>query len=127
MTISGRANRPDVPLEGLLGHADAELQEFAVDAFGSPRAIGDRHSTNEVDRVRCDAWFARLRGLRFPLPDEPEALPMPADDRLGLHQQDGVSPVPETACENHEDASFPGAEFRALRPARGDDELLAEG
>jgi hypothetical protein len=71
------------PLTQVLGHvlahsawrdSDAELQqEFVRDPLFTPREILAGHTTDERLQVRRDGGSSRLR---FPMPEEPEPLPM---------------------------------------------------
>jgi hypothetical protein len=45
-------------LDRSLRDADAELQEFAANALGSPKAVLDRHAPDEGDDVRSHARLA---------------------------------------------------------------------
>jgi hypothetical protein len=47
-------------LDSPLGDSDAELQELATDALGTPRLVLHRHSSNEFDGLLRDPWPRRV-------------------------------------------------------------------
>src|SRR5450631_2723135 len=92
--LTGRA-RLHTPLEIFLDRAlrdtDAELEQFATDALRAPKAIFAGHATDELDRVDRNAG-PRFLMSRPPAPEHLKSLPMPAQDRLGLHQKHRFAP-----------------------------------
>ncbi len=76
---------PPVPPDGAAAHHNAELQQLAPDAFGSPEGILLGDPGNELLQLGAETGTTQLRP-RPPRPTEPPTLPMPAQDRLRLHQ-----------------------------------------
>jgi hypothetical protein len=59
----------------------------------SPGRIAPGHLANQLPEIR---WEARpTAGTRAPPPEEPESLPVPADKRLGLHNDERFFPGEE--------------------------------
>jgi hypothetical protein len=63
-------------------------------------------------------------GLRSP--KEPEALPVPTEDRVWFHDEKGISPPRDKTGENHEKPPLIRGEPRLLDGPSRDDELLAQ-
>jgi hypothetical protein len=51
---------------------------------------------------------------------------MPAQQRLGLHQQQGVAPARQDAGQRHKQSALERPEVRTFHAARGDDALLTK-
>jgi hypothetical protein len=78
--------------DGSLGHGEAQLEQLAVNPGSAPQRIGSGHVPNESDGVSSQALASRFTGAALPFPEEAETLPMPVDDRIGLHQPKGSPP-----------------------------------
>jgi hypothetical protein len=59
-------------------------------------------------------------------PEQPEALAMPAQERIGLEGEEGFLPSPDPAGEEDEPEAIGWGEARLPNLAVEDDELLAE-
>jgi len=115
-----------VLLDGPLRHLDAELQELAANPFGAPETVLVGEPSDQLDGFRRDA---RRRGLGRPgsrSPEEPEALPMPAEDRVRFHDEKRLSPTRDETGEAHEKPALVRGEPGFLDRPRRDDELLAQ-
>jgi len=66
-----------IGLDRALGHADAELAQFAADALRTPERIVGRHPSDQGDGLRLEWRSARPRA-RFPPPEGAEPRAMPA-------------------------------------------------
>jgi hypothetical protein len=76
---------------------EAEHKQLAVDARRSPCRVLGGDSTDERSDLRIDRWTSASVSA-LPGPVELEALAMPANHGLGLHEDQGVLPVwPQTA------------------------------
>jgi len=64
-----------------LAHADAQLAELPVDPLGTPAPVLRRQALDRRDHLRRHVRALGRGGLGAP--DEAEALPMPAQQRLG--------------------------------------------
>src|SRR5689334_3075608 len=67
-----------VPLNCSLRDLDAKLQQFTTDTFGTPHGVVDCHLFDQGDCLCSNLRFVRPC-LRFALPEQSEALPMPAE------------------------------------------------
>src|ERR1043166_1985028 len=88
------------------------------DALLAPRRIISGHLMDQGLQLRRDR---RLTRLRFPAPEEPEALAMPAEKRGGLHNGQRPTPVEPTAQLD------PGKASRVSSTAWFNQALLIEG
>src|SRR4051794_27717301 len=120
----GRA--PRMPLDRGLGHANAQLQQLAPDALGTPEAIRRGELLDQRDRLGCHLRLRLRLRLRFPPPEQAEALPMPAQQGLRLDDQQGLAPGPKTTGQQHQERPVGRGAARALDAAPQDDDLLAQ-
>src|SRR5262249_9048520 len=97
-----RARSSEGLLDRPLAQGDTQLGEFAADALGTPEPILAGHAPEERDRVRRDARRPAARS-RAPVPEEPEALAVPAEERLGLDDQQRLAPRPNAAREQDQE------------------------
>ena len=106
-----------------------------MDAFAAPARILLRHRADQFAYLGAEAWAAD-RPARAPAPEQPPCLAMPADDALGLDQDQVPAPVtaeraghnPEELVAGAEPRSFPGrpgeyAELMAKQDMFGDQRL----
>jgi hypothetical protein len=73
---AARSTRPrtgHVPLDRSLCDADAELQEFSANAFGSPQPALGRHAPDERDDIESDARFAGAGRAAYSTPQDTES------------------------------------------------------
>jgi hypothetical protein len=71
--------------DGGLAHGDAKLPQFAMDPRGPPERIGVGHGTDQGTKVGRHAWPTRTVSA-LPGPKQPEASPVPGDNRGRLHE-----------------------------------------
>ena len=70
---------------------DAQLQELAVNPRRAPQRIHDRHRANQRADVSRHRGSSRTVPT-LPGPEQTEALPMPGEHGLGLHDDDRHPP-----------------------------------
>ena len=105
----------------------AKVSEFRLDSWGSPERILPRHATDESPHLGIDLRSTDLAEPRLPPPVQPEALPMPTDDRFRLDDDEDGAPIrPEAGQPSPEDpVALP--EPRPFRALLQDRDLLPEG
>ena len=113
-----------IPGDGAGRDIPAELLALGGDAVFAPERILTPHPANEGAEVRIDRWPAN--GLRSESPEEPEAGSMPADEGLGLDQEDGVQQSARSGGDGGQDPALRRPEERALDLPAQPDQLLAE-
>jgi len=106
----------ETPGDSAFGNRDPEFEELSVNPRGTPERIRGRDAANQRPNRKVEARAARSsRGPAAPEP--PEALTMPTNDRLGPHEDQGLSPLgPQAAKDDPEQAIGrlqPGATGRA--------------
>ena len=69
-----------------LGHFEAELQKFSMDAWRSPAGIGHAHFSDKISDLSGNIWTA-LTMATLPSPVDTEALPMPGNHSFWLHDE----------------------------------------
>ena len=115
-----------VLLNRSLADADAELEQLAADTFGAPESIGRGHGLNEFDDLRAQRPALTLRP-RPASAHEREEIAMPAQERVGIHQQQDVAPPGMQAGQDHQNEPIFAVEARPSRPrACEHKDLLAE-
>jgi hypothetical protein len=101
--LPGWAGSAHVLLHRPLGHTDVQLQAFAADALGTPASIRGGQRPDQGARLGRDLGLARRRcGPGFPPPGPAKQLPMPTEQRLWLHDQQGRAPGPDAAGQEHQ-------------------------
>lgn len=93
-SLRGRASRTDrhIPGDGGLGDGESQLQQLTVDPRRAPPRVGASHVANEAAEVRV-LLGASKRHTRLPAPKETKALAVPADDCLGLDDEEDAAPT----------------------------------
>src|SRR6266403_4177779 len=123
LAVASGPGTADVPLDGSLADADAELQQFATDALGAPARVARRHLSDQ-----CRARGGRpSRRPRVPPPEGAESGPMPAEDRRRLDEQGCLTSSRRDARGESNAESLPRCPPDVARdlPVRHD-ELLAK-
>ena len=94
---------PQVARNGTLGDLESELQQFPVDSSSPPTVFGG-HPVHRLADLPVDGRPTRRTPRSGePLPVQGEAGPVPGNDRLRLHDDDGVGPLrPEAAQKDPE-------------------------
>ena len=94
---------------------DAKLEQLAVDSRRAPQGVVLAHPPNELANVERDRRPSGAARARFPSPVPAKSVPVPADDGLGLENDEGgqasgpqtIEPDPECPVEGRE----PGSHF----------------
>ncbi len=90
-------------------------------------AVLSIHLADQFADLFGSRWPSRLTVPDLPSPEHPEALPMPGDDYLWLHNDQRRSPIRPSPAEPNLQETVRNGQLRALR--RGtlqDAELVAE-
>ncbi len=82
----GGTNQSDVFLNRALGDGETELEAFPVEALGAPPTILLCHWLNQRDGLRVQVWTTTA-AARLDSPEETETLPMPAEEGVGLEDE----------------------------------------
>src|ERR1022692_3826924 len=97
----GPFDRPQDTRNGALGNLDSELEKLAVNARCRPQRIRPSHGLNQIaDRFanRGPSHLpSRLAGQLCPILTE--TLPLPANDRIWVHQNQDSSPALPKSCQ----------------------------
>jgi len=108
------------------GDDAAEERELGLDARRAPQRILTGHAFDQPSDVGFDLRSADLAGSRLPPPDQFEALAMPSNYGVGLHNdQSGTPPRPEFRQRDPEDSITP-AQARGFRLLLQNRELLSK-
>jgi hypothetical protein len=79
-----------------LGHFEAELQKFSMDAWRSPAGIGHAHFSDKISDLSGNIWAA-LAMTTLPSPVKAESLSMPRNHGFWFDdQKDRLPPTPQT-------------------------------
>jgi hypothetical protein len=81
------------PGDRTLGHVDSELKEFAMDSGRSPERIGAGHFSDEGDDLGADRRASHQAPSRELGPVLAEAVPMPTEDGVWGHYDEGLPPL----------------------------------
>ena len=93
--------------------------------LSSPGGVGPRHLANEItDLPRRRSPTALVSAV--PGPIQPEAFPVPSNDGLGLHQDQGLGPIVPCPGQEHPEESITLLQAGALDGALEDDNLLPQ-
>ena len=109
-----------------LRYLDAELEQFAVNSWRSPKWIGSRHLADEFP----DIWGNRRSPLSLstacPGPVQPETLSVPSDDGVGLHHDQATGPVLPEPGQQHPQESVALLQIGTLDTALQNGDLMAQ-
>ena len=103
----------------------AQFQQFTPDAFTAPPPILNGHLFNQGNRGFIQAGSTHWL-VRFMPPEQPEALPMPLEQRLRLDNQQRLFPALYTTGKQHQQPSIKRRERRLFDLPLQDDQLLAQ-
>jgi len=93
------------PGDGALGHIEAELEELAVDSWGTPEWVRGGHACDQGLDLGIDGRATPGRPAGEPGPVLAEAMPLPSQDSGGSHDHEGLSPLsPNSGQANPEEA-----------------------
>ena len=106
-------------------HSDPELdEELMSDSFFAPADVRDRHLDDQLLEL---LWHGRTSfASRFPPAEQTKSFPVPADERIGLHDDEGVSPLEELSQGHHREASGVICAARCLLALDKERELFPE-
>jgi hypothetical protein len=105
---------------------EAEHKQLTVNTRRSPGRVLAGDSTDERSELRIDRWTsASVSALRGPV--ELEALAVPANHGLGLHEDQGVLPVWPQAAEGDPECAFSPGQLGAFGLAVHNGQLLSQG
>ena len=79
---------------GLFGDVVAQQGQFGYDSRCAPGRVLTGHAANQVTDFPFGGRAAGLPGPRLPSPIQLKTPSVPLDDRFGLHDRQGGSPVP---------------------------------
>src|SRR5450432_3110654 len=116
----------EIALDRALGDSNSELEQLAPDALRAPKAIFTGHPTDELDGLDRDTGLRRLLIARAPSPEHLKSLPMPAQDRLGLHEKHRFAPSAAERARDHHSGAVESGEIRALDLSPEDEQLLRQ-
>ncbi len=119
------AHSSHVLLNGALADADAQLEQFAPDALCSPQSIVPRHLLNQGDSLLGDPWLERS-SLRLVSPKELETLTTPAQQRLGLDNEQRLLPSANDPGQKHQEHAVRLGTGSPFHLSTQDDQLLTE-
>jgi len=117
--------RPPACGPGQTRDPGAKFHEFTTDAFRTPDVVLPGHLLDQGD------GFGGYPGPPAPVaglepPEQPETLAMPAQERIGIEDEDGFLPTPDPAGEEDEPRAIGWGEAGLVDLAVEDDELQAE-
>ncbi len=104
-----------------------EFEQLSMNSRGSPQGIGTTHVSDELLNRDIDGGTTRFLHSTFPGPITPEALPMPADDRLWLHNEESLGPVTPESGQHDPEHPISGCEVWSFGRMVQDRELLPKG
>ena len=76
-----------------LRNMNVDFQQFPVNSRGAPQRIGLIHRSNEISNRWINEGTSELFTSTFPGPVKSEPLPMPSQNGLGLHDDEGLGPM----------------------------------
>jgi hypothetical protein len=95
------ASLPHILLDGPFTHANIQFEKFATDTLCSAESVVGCHLLNQGNRLGRKLWLSHTR-LRFAFPEETKKLPMPAQERLWLDEEEGLFPSSDHPCQEHQ-------------------------
>ena len=122
--IAATSKSSQVPGDRAFRDDKAELQQFAVNLRCSPGTIFSSQAADQASDLLRDFGPPATRP-RPPAPVKAEARAMPADNGLGLHDQQGVFPSRPDPPEPYPEEAVQSLHCRSLLFAFKDSELLA--
>src|SRR5258708_7210221 len=111
---------------GALRDVKTELEQLAVNAWRALERIRQRHGAHEIRKLRADPWSTHSPATGLPGPESAEALPVPANHRLGANEVERLSPPSPLVGEPHPEEAIEAPELRSLRSAAEQGKLLPE-
>jgi hypothetical protein len=124
----GRRLSPTPHVARHCGFSDLEPEhkQLTVNARRSPSRVLGGDSTDERSELRIDRWTSASVSA-LPGPVELEALAMPANDGLGLHDDQSVVPVWPQAAEGDPECAISLRQLGTFALAVQNGQLLSQG
>ena len=91
-----------------------------------PKGHFGGHALNECDDLRVNSGTTAFGMLRLPTPEKPKSRAVPTKHGFRLHEQQGVAPMWQKACEQNYETALVGLEKWTFDLPRRDNELLAK-
>ena len=79
--------------DGSLGEMNVELEQLPMNPWSAPQRVGLIHGSNEISEGWINTGMAELLLAAFPAPVQSKPLPVPSENSLGLHNDEGLGPV----------------------------------
>jgi hypothetical protein len=105
----------------------SKQMKLGLDARGAPRWILPGHLPDQIANLGVNPWPANPGGSGLPSPVEPETLPMPTDDRVGLDNDENRPPSLPQSGKPDPEYAVALAQSGALGLLLQDRQLLAKG
>ena len=99
-----------------LSDLDPELQQFAMDAWGAPQAVGHAHLPDQAPDLQRNLWPAPTCA-RLPAPVQAEAGSMPTQNGVRLDDRDGGQHRRKQTIEPDEEQPVDYRQLRLRRTA----------
>jgi hypothetical protein len=99
---------------------------FSPNAFGTPEPVLASHPPDQLDGLFRQRGPVRLVGLGLSSPQQTKPFSMPADNRIRLDEEQGISPPRHDARQEHQQTSLMGTEGGPLLAARRHQKLLTK-
>jgi len=115
----------EVRLDRPLAHGHAQLQQLAADPLSTPEGVLGGHALKQGDGLGGERRSARSRA-RLPPPACSEARAMPAQQRLGLDEQQGPPPGADAARQQYQHRPIGARHDRARHAEAQHQRLLAQ-
>jgi hypothetical protein len=121
----GWTNAGDVFLDDPFRDRETKFEQFPMNPFRTPKQVFLGHLLNQSNRITGQpGTTATVTGFEFP--EEPKALPMPAQQRFGFWDQESFFPVLDATGQENEPTAIRLCEMWRFDLALEDDELLTE-
>lgn len=112
--------------DGAFIGGDAKFEQFAVDSRRSLPILAG-HPENQIADFLGDAWSPDLASPGFPSPDPAEALAMPGDHRIWVHDHQARGPTGPQPAQQDPESAVERADPWSSAFASEDRQLLAQG
>ena len=106
---------------------DPELEQLAVNSRRSPEWVGGRDLADQRPNLRRYRWTPATVTSTLPGPVQPETLPVPSNDCLGLYHGQATGPVLPEPGQQHPEESVALSQAGTLDRALQDCDLLPKG
>jgi len=124
--ITTSMNAPQISSHGTFGDLKTELQNLSVDLGCTPACIPFRHPPDEPSNLVGDLRPTTARA-GTPPPAKSKTSTMPADDGLGLHNDQDAPPTSSEAAQSAPEKAVEGIHGRTRSLAFQYSDLLSKG